>query len=262
MQWIYQPATTVDEQIVQVGLKSLWTPTVGPHTSATGDLPLRCVLAASPANRLARWGLFNKSRAAMAGSPAIRFVTTQPPQSEHVGGVGCTETCSSTSQHTLRGASASRKKGRNTHTTCHHTLLRVLQCSLAQFLVSSFAELCCGDSAPPAGFAVPPRWISGSELLARRSRVEQCLTRLWFIGHGLLKAKRYPPSRTSQPLDLTLLVAGWMSCCTRNFMLVSAAPRPSSGAQSITETGSHARPTRRGNHGVLVTHHAFRPLRM
>jgi hypothetical protein len=98
--------------------------------------------------------------------------------------------------------------------------------------------LCRGNSVLPAGFAVTPRWISGSELLVRHSRGEQYLTRLWFIGHGLLKAERHSPSRASQPPDL------------------SAAPRP------ITETGSCARPTRRGNRGVLVTHYAYRPLRM
>jgi hypothetical protein len=55
-----------------------------------------------------------------------------------------------------------------------------------------------------------------------------------------------------------------MPCCTRNFVLVcdqAGAPCLLPVPKSMTETGSRARPTR-GNRGVLVTHHAFRPLRM
>jgi hypothetical protein len=82
------------------------------------------------------------------------------------------ETVTSTRAWSRYRCISARKKGVNTHTTSHHPPRRVLQCSLVHFLVSSFAELWRGN------LALPARWISGSELLARRGRGEQRLTRL------------------------------------------------------------------------------------
>jgi hypothetical protein len=70
-----------------------------------------------------------------------------------------------------------------------------------------FPLLQSSAAALPAAFAVTPRWMSGPELLARRGIGEQRLTRLWFIGHGLLQAKTLSPTRLAHQLPATFTSA-------------------------------------------------------